>query len=251
MWFTNKVCERSDFINFLIVFLVYITVAFIQLRQVISYAEIDNLELLLAIITSGGFIFIIYITIIKINTGGCIGINEWWLLATIIITPIVLIINQLTYQLASYVSMIPWFFLYPAITIRAEGKKAAEGAVLGGLVLVMFEIISYTIIYNSWWWGIDWFYALDYYLKIGSPEWWFDLYQYNIIGIMLLSIFGSLITLILPIGIAGYYLPGYWVWRYKETIVLGIIIILIDITLIYYGGLLRTITNMGFWQYII
>ncbi|RLI74085.1 hypothetical protein DRO97_06430, partial [Archaeoglobales archaeon] len=153
MWFTERECKYNDTINFLIVFTVYITLAFIQLRQVLSYREIDNLELILAIITSAGFIFIIYIAVLKLNTGGCLGINEWWFFAGIIITLVALIINQITYEIVSPVSMVAWFFFYPALTIRAEGKEAAKGAVMGSMVLLLFGILAYVVVTNSWWWG--------------------------------------------------------------------------------------------------
>lgn len=244
MWFTDNECTGNDFKYFILTFVVYTTIAYMQMRQVLGESEIDNLALLLAILGSGGVIFVIYYGIIKIYTNGCFGINEWWLVISVIVAMSFFVINLLAYVTASVLSAIPWFFLYPALTVRADGRKAAEATAIASVVMLMIGLISYLIITNSWWWFID------YFLAYGPIMWWFTLYQYNIIGIMLMSVFGLIITL-LPIGIGGYYLPGYWSWRYRETMMITIIVLAIDIILITYGGLLTTVINMGFGRYVV
>jgi len=253
MWFTTRECTHRDSVSFLTVYVSYVALSFVQVRQVLSEIEIGNIELLITIMASAGFLFVIYVLIVKLHTQGCLGINELWFIAGVIVGIATVIINQITYQVASPVSMIAWFFFYPALTIRAEGKDAARGAALASLVLLMFGVISFAIVSSSWWWGIDWWYVINYLgeVQFGSYDWFYGMYQFNIVGIMVTSIFGSLATLILPVGFGDYVLPGYWVWRYRDTAIIAIVVIAIDLLLIHHGGLLRTVVNMGFGQVII
>jgi len=243
MWFTDNPCdEKNEKWYYLISFIVLIANISIVMRQLLGVEEIAMHEIFIGTVLSIGVLFIIVTYIVKMYTGGCFGINEWWVLLSVANYPIILIINEMTYEIAHPIAMFPFFFMYPAVTIRARGRDAAVGATIATAVLFVITVVLYFYVTSSDWWHYGVIFTGATSLK--------KVYMYTTAGMMLGGAFAIFIALI-PIKIGDYALPGYYMWKYRDTAIICAIIGAVILYLISYGGLLRTLVNVAYRGYAI
>jgi len=244
MWFTNRECDyKNEMWYYLIAFAVLIANVSILLRQLLGIVEIDMISIVTGTVLSVGILFAIVTFTIKLYTGGCFGINEWWLMFAIMNYPLMLIINEMTYEVAAPIAMFPFFFMYPAITIKSSGKEAAEASIIAFSITIAISVISYVIVTSSEWW-------INYGIVFTSAPVLEKIYRYTLGGFMLSGILAVFIAL-LPIGIGDYVLPGYYIWRYRRTAIIAAIMYAVILYILIYGGILRAIVNVGYREFAI
>jgi len=242
MWFTDRECDKNQMWYWLISLVVIVGNVSVMMRQLLGIQEATMLVIVIGTFLSVGLLYIISTYIIKIYTGSCFGVNEWWLLLTVVMYPISLIINELTYEVVSPLSMFPFFFLYPAVSIKARDEEAATSAIIALIVLTAIVLFSYFITQTSNWWY--------YGVLFQNSPFWERVYRFTIGGIYLSGTAGLFIAL-LPVGFGDFYLPGYYIFRNKKTAIIGIVIYAVVLYLFVYGGVLRTITNVAYRGYAV
>jgi len=243
MWFTNRECQpENEMWYWFIALVVVVGNVSIIMRQLLGVEEATMIIIIIGTFLSVGFLFILITYIIKVYSGGCFLINEWWLLLTVAMYPISLAINELTYEIASPLSMFPFFFMYPAIAIKAKDEEAAIAAIIGVAIMTAIVLVTYFITQTSGWWY--------YGIVFQNAPFWERVYRFTIGGIYLSGTTAAFIAL-LPIGLGDFYLPGYYVWRYRKTAIVAIVIYAIIIYMFVYGGVLRTITNVAYRGYAV
>jgi len=223
---------------YLLAFVVTMSNLSLILRQAFGVDEVTMLIIVVGTFLSAGVLFIIVTVIAKALTGGCYGINEWWLFLAIMGQLSTMIINEMTFETVSPVMAVPFFFLYPSITIRARGREASIAGAVTSVVTIIIVLICYYIVTMSPWWRGE-------YGVVFSGSFWDRLYIFVTAGFVTAGATYLFIAL-LPIGLGGFYLPGYYVWRYKDTAIVALIIYVIVLMILFQGGLIRAIVNAGY-----
>lgn len=238
MWFTDEPCDyENEKWYWLLSFVVLVTGISILMRQLLGVEEMEMYGIVIGTIASIGLLFVVVTIVVKLCTGGCFGINEWWIFLSIVNYFIVMIVNELTVEVSMPVAMLPFFFSYPAITIKASDRDAAIASIISFGFMIGAALVCYYIISTSSWW---------YYGVIFSGASFTErLYRFIVGGIYLGSSAATIIGL-LPLKINNYALPGYWTWKYRDTAILSLIVISIDLYLLVFGGVLRTLMNVGY-----
>lgn len=242
MWFTDRECRKNELYYFLLATVMFVSNSTMLLRQLFAVQELDTLGLLASTFFGIGIPFIVGSFIVKAYTDGCFGINEWWLLITVAYYPIVLIINEMTHEITYPMAMFPFMILYPALTVRAEGRRVAEISAIIGFTLAVLGLISYYIaVSGDWWHNRVLFYG----------DWWHRVFQ-GTIGELITGTTVCIIIAILPIKLGDYALPGYWVFKYRDTAIIALIALAIAVYLLTYGGVAIEIANVTYrgWGYI-
>jgi len=232
VWFTDR-CENGR--AFWIAFATTISFTAIVMRQLLGVEEIDTAGVVVGTLLSVGLLYLVFVSFLKEYTAGCYALNGWWLMLSILACSASVIINVVVGRLTS-AALMPFLFVYPAIAIKADGKKAAYAGIFVNVAFITLALFCLSIAHVGGWW---------YYGVVFSGDWLHRLYQFIVGGVVLSTALASTISL-MPIRVAGFALPGYWTWRYADTLAATIIILVIDFALLTYGGLLQTVVNVAY-----
>jgi len=242
VWFTERECEPGkEKWYYLLAMVVMIGNISLIMRQLLGVSEISMLGIIIGTIVVVVVLYSFVTFIMRFVTGGCFLINEWWLLLSMANYPFILIINELTYETTSPLAAFPFFFIYPAIAIKAKDREAAIASVAAFASFVAIAFITYFILMSSGWW----YYGIRFSGDLG-----YRIYQYVIGGIYLMATLGVFVAMI-PLKIGDFALPGYYAWRYRDTAITSLIIFLFILWLLTYGGVLRTVTNVAYGEYAV